>query len=50
MQSQFVVRGVVQMIEDRVLVGIDHDTAVYNCVKAAVKGVNAAWQYVNLRG
>ena len=29
----------VQMIDDRVLVGIDHDTAVYNYVKAAVKGV-----------
>ena len=29
----------VQMIEDRVLVGIDHDTADYNFVKAAVKGV-----------
>ena len=29
----------VQMIEDWVLVGIDHDTAVCNYVKAAVKGV-----------
>ena len=29
----------VQMIEDRVLVGVDHDTAAYNYVKAAVKGV-----------
>ena len=28
-----------QMIENRLLVGIDHDTAVYNYVKAAVKGV-----------
>ncbi len=28
-----------QMIEDRLLVGIDHDTAVYNYVKAAMKGV-----------
>ncbi len=28
-----------QMIENRLLVGIDHDTAVYNYVKAAMKGV-----------
>ena len=28
-----------QMIEDRLLVGIDHDTAMYNYVKAAMKGV-----------
>ena len=28
-----------QMIENRLLVGIDHDTAVYNYIKAAVKGV-----------
>ena len=28
-----------QMIDNRLLVGIDHDTAVYNYVKAAMKGV-----------
>ncbi len=28
-----------QMIENRLLVGIDHDAAVYNYVKAAMKGV-----------